>query len=529
MLKAVFIDGIDEITVNGLTQWDTGQKLEITLDDLPTNFQVHFAQYKRSEIAYVVEATSNGGVAIVKIPNKILQVASKSACAWIYIPSDDGHETIKTINLPIQERARPADYVYKEEEILYFEKVMKITEENTRRAEQAALECDAMREIVAEDKAEVERNITTFEENNRNNYSNSLKANASGEVVRVDDVSPAQHDVKVKIHGKNQFDMSKFETMTVSEYGYLSEVGENYIVITTPESYAGNGNCGLALKLIDLCPTISPNKTYTLSGESPSTNKCIYLRDTDKYWNYGTARELTEDDVNSRIAVYGYSAVHDDGTGECKISNIQLEEGDTVTEYEPYIDPTSMKVIRCGKNLLPYGTITFVRNQNNVLPSPLPAGVYTISANITSNDTDNTKSAVIFMNGSDNVAYISLDRGKSSHTFIVEKPIEKVDFCASYNYSQSEGDTATWADIQLEKENISTDYEPYTGEEYTPNADGTVDGILSLAPTMTIFTDTEGANIDIEYNQDINVVAADINSALDAIISIQDALIGGDA
>ena len=40
--------------------------------------------------------------------------------------------------------------------------------------------------------------------------------------------------------------------------------------------------------------------------------------------------------------------------------------------------------------------------------------------------------------------------------------------------------------------------------QYTPNADGTVEGVMSLYPNITLLTDTEGVIIDCEYNKDIN-------------------------
>ena len=43
-----------------------------------------------------------------------------------------------------------------------------------------------------------------------------------------------------------------------------------------------------------------------------------------------------------------------------------------------------------------------------------------------------------------------------------------------------------------------------TVAEYTPNADGTVDGVKSLYPTTVITTDTDGVTIDCEYNKDLN-------------------------
>lgn len=117
MLNAIFTGGVDEITVHGLTQWDKGQRLQITLDSLPASFEVHFAN-KRSETAFVVKATATDGVATVDIPNIVL-TKPIDVIAWVYDnASDEIGETIATINLPILKRTKPADYVYEESEIL---------------------------------------------------------------------------------------------------------------------------------------------------------------------------------------------------------------------------------------------------------------------------------------------------------------------------------------------------------------------------------------------------------------------------
>lgn len=110
MLQALFTNNIDCVTVEGLTQWDMGQELQITLSGLPSSFQVHFAN-KGSKEAYVVEATATSGVAIVPIPNAVLR-SDKTVVAWVYITGTETGETIRTIILPITPRTKPSDYVY---------------------------------------------------------------------------------------------------------------------------------------------------------------------------------------------------------------------------------------------------------------------------------------------------------------------------------------------------------------------------------------------------------------------------------
>ena len=69
--------------------------------------------------------------------------------------------------------------------------------------------------------------------------------------------------------------------------------------------------------------------------------------------------------------------------------------------------------------------------------------------------------------------------------------------------------------FQLELGSTATDYEPYKEcAEYTPNADGTVNGVTSLYPNTTLMTDTEGVIIDCEYNRDINKAFAALEAAI---------------
>lgn len=121
-----------------------------------------------------------------------------------------------------------------------------------------------------------------------------------------------------------------------------------------------------------------------------------------------------------------------------------------------------------GKNLLSMGSVEVNNHTYFTLPMQLPTGQYTFSANITSNDTDSEHSTVVFMNSGNNVAYIPLKRGKATYTFNATKPITGVDFCAGYNYTQGEGDTATWSNIQLEYGAVATEYTPAETLQYAP-------------------------------------------------------------
>lgn len=174
MLQAVFTDGVDEITIHGLTQWDVGQELEIVLSSLPAEFQVHFG-HKRNDVAYVVAATATDGVAKVAIPNVVLQQSSPVK-AWIYLVGVGTGETVKTINLPIIARTKPSDYAYTEVEILNYESVI--------RKAQGEMKAPYIGE---------NNNWYVWDEEAERFVDSGICAVAQGSVASVDDIVPAQN------------------------------------------------------------------------------------------------------------------------------------------------------------------------------------------------------------------------------------------------------------------------------------------------------------------------------------------------
>lgn len=107
-IKAVFTAGVDAITVNGLHQWDYGQKLEIDIDTDATIIEVHFACVGMRE-AIVRVCDNTAGRAIARIPDICLEQTTPIT-AWVF--EKDANEgtgtTTKKIILPIIARTRPS-------------------------------------------------------------------------------------------------------------------------------------------------------------------------------------------------------------------------------------------------------------------------------------------------------------------------------------------------------------------------------------------------------------------------------------
>ena len=79
----------------------------------------------------------------------------------------------------------------------------------------------------------------------------------------------------------------------------------------------------------------------------------------------------------------------------------------------------------------------------------------------------------------------------------------------------SDNTTVTFSNMQIQAGTVSTDYEPYVAPvEYTPNADGTVEGVTSIYPATNLTADTDGVIIGCVYNRDINKAFAELQAAI---------------
>jgi hypothetical protein len=202
----------------------------------------------------------------------------------------------------------------------------------------------------------------------------------------------------------------------------------------------------------------------------------------------------------------------------------QLEFGSTATPYTPFISNfTGVEVSRYGKNLIPRpfckntqtvnginfvsnadGTITLNGTNNGNAYSrytsshynlPLPKGSYYIYA------------------GNDNIrCTVQIKRASGVTNYVVNSTfnIEDGDVLESVWVQVSAGNTTVFENTiiepQLELGTIKTEYKPYIEPQTaTANAEGIVEGLTSLAPTMTLIPNSNEVIIEMEYFRDIDL------------------------
>lgn len=356
-----------------------------------------------------------------------------------------------------------------------------------------------------------------------NTFSNALKGNKSDTAMLLDDVSPVTHDMGVKVRKVNLFDVSKIQSIngiTNNGDGTLTLVGGRYAFNT-------------GLKLSDLCPDLKVGDTVFLSATTTGVGVCSF--GSSPVWTYNTSLKVTENAFKDQLYLYGKNSNASDYNEPHTISNIQIEYGEKATTYTPYVpDLTAVKVSRCGKNLVDVssfqvgktirgggsGQIIALKDDNIYATCPklkvLPNTTYTFSL-------DNSiywLDRLCEMDSNDlcvvNYPWYAWGNDYSEFSFTTKNTTDYLVF----QVKNKNGETVTLEDLQninlqIELGTTATEYEPYTTPtEYTPTADGTVNGVTSLYPNTTLTTDTDGVLIDCEYNRDINKAFAALEAAI---------------
>ena len=180
------------------------------------------------------------------------------------------------------------------------------------------------------------------------------------------------------------------------------------------------------------------------------------------------------------------------------------------------------------------GTYTLAKKTDEMrftelVPFFVPKGTkLTISGHI-NNDNCKDNYFATQMYGVDKKAYYPsfLKSGNTIYgTYTV--PVD-VTSCRFYlQNTENDGAAVTFKNLQIEVGTTATEYTPYidpttmtvtaNGQTYTPNSDGTVDGISSVALAGGISVDTEGAVVECEYIKDTNKVIQKIAEALNITI-----------
>lgn len=407
----------------------------------------------------------------------------------------------------------------------------------------AAATADAQAQIEAKGAATlatIPADYTTLA-NKTNEQANAIKGQLAGEIVQAGDVSPVEHYLAVKVHGKNRYFSAADYTGTLNGIAYTTAQNSAEVLLdgTASEESAWTNTNTLTL----------PAGTYTVSvnglnAGTASGDDRLFIRNVDtgevviNHVIAGTSRSFV---LKTVAAIRVYLVLKAGSTYAATTVSIQIEDGDVATEYTPYIDPAGVTVTRCGKNLLPfpyasaeqtYNGVTFTPNEDgsvtvngtatgdgisfmlvNTGPGGrrhLPAGTYFLSCPELA--TADLYMSIFFYDDNETTEFNGT--GGKNKAFTLDKSQYYGVYFRIYG-----GVTVTNLTLhpQLELGDTATEYEPYNGATAMPDAAGTVTGLPSLAPNMTLLTDTPGVKIECTYNRDSNAVLAEVLAKIAAL------------
>lgn len=344
---------------------------------------------------------------------------------------------------------------------------------------------------------------------------NAIRGKVSGEVIRVDDVSPVEHYPEIRVHGKNLLpptvmDFANWRLEPGSKVTYLYDL-----------------------------PHLKDGVSYTISANILDNSigyfyveksRDGFITNTDIHLHSPNTNRLPVTFVKEKGYEYRFFWFEVGRTLAELLTNLQMEEGTSVTEYTPYVDPTTVTVTGCGRNILPYPFLTTGGTFGGVTVTSMDNALF-----LNGTATKNTAIPLFIGNIRVKGRYtISGVTGGSGATYYVQPYIDETtaggttDGPRTYewdgvltriNLNIVSGFTFNnlRVPVMVEHGDVSYGDGSYTGETQIPDADGKVSGLSAVSPTMTLMTNTPGVTIDCEYSRDTNKVIAEILNKITAL------------
>lgn len=420
--------------------------------------------------------------------------------------------------------------------------------------------------------SEISNKINTFSQKQNaasaQQFCGALKGSSCGTTLRLDDVSPIEHSIRLKASSKNLLDTAK---CLASQYFKITEKANGAITVTDTNSVnrqpvleflrnvllpAGSYtfSCNFSLENV---PTKADGADTTRLNELIVFVDGTYKAKTDAITADGSYYKELSFTLSkpSVVRIAWYRNINDitpaDSTYKAAFSNIQLEKSAAATAYTPYISNFSTTKIRAaGKNLIDCrlwknsattcgvtvqylededcfvlngtATRTLSLGQTDIDPIPCKNIAFGFSANYLSGN--------ISYPAETSYAVLYLGEYNSNGTF--KNAISTENF-ATVNSSFSK--TLTSADminrawffisagvcfenykvrVQLELGSAATEYEPYSAAACTVNSNGEAAGVLSRYPVTSFIAENPGVVLTAEYNRDVNRAFADLQQAI---------------
>jgi hypothetical protein len=504
------------VRVIDVVQYDTGIQLVFTVKDfaIPSGATATlYVQKPSGKFVYQEDGiTASGNTVTINLHNQAITEHGKVP---YQVSLKSGSDVITTFTglMMVEKSLKDAGATESKTVIRAFDEAVSdhVAEFQTK-AEQIVQACIA---TIPEDYTVMEAKV--------NEAANVVKGYLSGVAVRADDVSPFEGDLSVLAHGKNLLPYHYTETTKTTNGISFTDNGDGTVTVNGTATATTTFNLGNGIPLIG-GKTYIMNNYMVISYRNEIGSVKWFIGGHPFVWN----EEYTLLQCYLQI------------TSGAKLANVlirpQIEQGNTDTDWESWIDPTTVTVKRLGKNLLKneentqtINGITFTVHDNGTVSATGTAtadAVFTIykrpplevgEAFVLSGNPDGASEDKFFMRtvlAWDGVNHTFYDYGTGKE-FVVGGAVT----AANVSITIKSGVSAIGLLFKpmIRHGSFDSSFEPYTEQTAIPAADGTVPGVTSLSPNMTILTDTEGVIVECEYNRDTNKVIDKLINAITAL------------
>jgi len=310
------------------------------------------------------------------------------------------------------------------------------------------------------------------------NYNLYVQDNQEFMIQRVDEIitdldfssDTETFPVNLSPRGNNYFD--KEEEVGVIEQAKLISVGTGYT----------NNSTDNLIPIEELDVTLADNE-INIEGLSIEeyTGEELYPRSRLYPANQWEV-QLSSSEIASTVTLYVKTI---DGKGTQAFVDIY---GKSIQDGTPTpSNPVEIQSVADDVNILNYGTKEFTSFYQEYGLN-IPAGTYTFSAKVTSNDTTYNISRVYFYdaNGT-SLGFVNLSRDeRASGTITLSGTAVRVTLYSSIDYSSSNGKTATYEDIKLQKGTVATPYSEYGKGTITIKQNNTIYYTLPTEPLRSL-------------------------------------------
>lgn len=368
-----------------------------------------------------------------------------------------------------------------------------LAEENCNKASN---NCDEKSEVTTSAADFVSRETVRFYEIlGKNGFCNALKEEVSGVgICRIDAPSPINSNVTLSLNGTNQL-------MQGAGQIYFEPTESCILRTDEPIVCAGSGTAFFTVLFTD---GTSVDFCFPQAGEYLLNVKLSISGDTFSVGGILTQSDGTEhyiDDFFSTTVAQGIA-----------ISGVVFDSDVTVYVYSGM----NLNTVYCyGKNLWPLGDVDVF--EAKTYDVDLPVGTYTLSASVKSGYSANKNIRIHDMTNNVLLGYLNQELDRSSITFTLSAPCNRITLYAAIQFNLATGYTANYRNIQIEVGSQATDFEDYKEPiEYFPDNDGNV-VFTPQEKHLTVISSDRQITVSATYFKDINYAIDRLEKAVIAL------------